>query len=151
MLTPVISGRFKKDVKRLQKRNKDMGKLTRVLDLLLNEQPLPIAYNDHPLKGDWKGFRDLHRARLAPALPRERQRVAACPNGRPLRSLRRIGPGRPPASDRPYRNGLGRPRSAGLPARLPRADAWASAGGTFFPPPIMPVSVERSFAAATCG
>ncbi len=60
MLTPVISGRFKKDVKRARKRNKDMAKLAAVLDLLLNEQPLPAAYNDHPLKGDWKGFRDLH-------------------------------------------------------------------------------------------
>ncbi len=60
MLTPVISGRFKKDVRRLQRRNKDMVKLTKALDLLLNEQPLPIVYNDHPLKGDWKGFRDLH-------------------------------------------------------------------------------------------
>lgn len=37
-----------------------MGKLTAVLDLLLSEQPLPAAYTDHPLKGDWKGFRDLH-------------------------------------------------------------------------------------------
>ncbi len=60
MLTPVISGRFKKDVRRLKRRNKDMVKLTKALDLLLNEQPLPIVYNDHPLKGDWKGFRDLH-------------------------------------------------------------------------------------------
>jgi mRNA interferase YafQ len=60
VLTPVLSGRFKKDVKRLRKRNKDMAKLATALDLLLNEQLLPIAYNDHPLKGDWKGFRDLH-------------------------------------------------------------------------------------------
>jgi mRNA interferase YafQ len=60
VLTPVISGRFKKDVKRLRKRNKDMGKLTTVLDLLLREQPLPPACHDHPLKGDWSGFRDLH-------------------------------------------------------------------------------------------
>ena len=60
MLTPVISGRFKKDVKRAQKRNKDMGKLTTALGLLINEQPLPATYNDHPLKGEWNGFRDLH-------------------------------------------------------------------------------------------
>ncbi len=60
MLTPVLSGRFRKDVKRLQKRNKDTAKLAKALDLLLNELPLPVAYNDHPLKGDWKGFRDLH-------------------------------------------------------------------------------------------
>ncbi len=39
MLTPVLSGRFKKDIKRVQKRSKDMAKLATVLDLLLNEQP----------------------------------------------------------------------------------------------------------------
>lgn len=60
MLTPVISGRFKRDVKRVQKRNKDMAKLATVLDLLIEQEPLAAAYNDHPLKGDWKGFRDLH-------------------------------------------------------------------------------------------
>jgi mRNA interferase YafQ len=31
-----------------------------VLSLLIEEQPLPAAYSDHPLKGAWKGFRDLH-------------------------------------------------------------------------------------------
>jgi mRNA interferase YafQ len=56
VLTPVWSGRFKRDVKR----GKDMTKLETVLSLLIEEQPLPVVYNDHPLKGDWKGFRDLH-------------------------------------------------------------------------------------------
>lgn len=60
MLTPVISGRFKRDVRRVRKRNRDMSKLTAVLNLLIEEKPLPATYNDHPLKGDWKGFRDLH-------------------------------------------------------------------------------------------
>jgi len=60
VLTPVLSGRFKKDVKRAGKRNKDMSKLKTVLDLLLTQAPVPAAYSDHPLKGDWKGFRDLH-------------------------------------------------------------------------------------------
>ena len=60
MLTPVVSGRFKKDVKRAEKRGKDMGKLKTVLSLLIEEKTLPPAYRDHPLKGDWKGFRDLH-------------------------------------------------------------------------------------------
>jgi mRNA interferase YafQ len=60
VLTPVISGRFKKDVKRAEERRKDMSKLKAVLDLLLTEQALPTSCNDHPLKGDWKGFRDLH-------------------------------------------------------------------------------------------
>lgn len=60
MLTPVWSGRFKRDVKRAEQRGKDMTKLKSVLSLLIEERSLPAAYGDHPLKGDWKGFRDLH-------------------------------------------------------------------------------------------
>ncbi len=44
----------------MKKRKKDLTKLKAVLDLLLAATPLPAVYNDHPLKGDWKGFRDLH-------------------------------------------------------------------------------------------
>ena len=60
MLTPVWSGRFKRDVKRAEQRGKDMTKLKSVLSSLIEERSLPAAYGDHPLKGDWKGFRDLH-------------------------------------------------------------------------------------------
>jgi mRNA interferase YafQ len=60
VLTPVISGRFKKDVKRAEKRKKDLAKLMAVLDLLIEQKALPAIYNDHPLKGSWRGFRDLH-------------------------------------------------------------------------------------------
>ena len=60
MLTPVQSGRFKRDVRRVEKRGKDMAKLRAVLTLLIEEQPLPASYRDHPLRGDWVGFRDLH-------------------------------------------------------------------------------------------
>ena len=60
MLTPVRWGRFKRDVKRAQKRGKDMDKLKAVLSLLIEEEPLPARYRDHPLKGEWQGFRDLH-------------------------------------------------------------------------------------------
>jgi len=34
--------------------------LTDTIDLLLAEQPLLASFGDHPLKGDWKGWRDLH-------------------------------------------------------------------------------------------
>ncbi len=37
-----------------------MSKLITVLDVLLAGTPLPATSNDHPPKGDWKGFRDLH-------------------------------------------------------------------------------------------
>lgn len=60
MLTVVRSGRFKRDVKRMQKRGKDMAKFKAVLMLLLEDAPLPPQLRDHPLRGDWDGFRDLH-------------------------------------------------------------------------------------------
>lgn len=60
MLVAVRSGRFKRDVKRLQKRGKDLTKLRSALVLLLEEKPLPPQYRDHSLRGDWEGFRDLH-------------------------------------------------------------------------------------------
>jgi mRNA interferase YafQ len=60
VLTPVRSGRFKRDVKRAEKRGKDMDKLKSVLSLLIEQKPLPARCRDHPLKGEWKGFRDLH-------------------------------------------------------------------------------------------
>lgn len=60
MLTPVESSKFRKDVKRMQKRGKDMSKLTALLALLLEEQPLPAFYQAHPLKGGWLPFWDAH-------------------------------------------------------------------------------------------
>jgi len=38
--------------KRADKRGKDMTKLRDVVTFLIEEQPLPPAYGDHPLKGD---------------------------------------------------------------------------------------------------
>lgn len=60
MLTPVRSGQFRRDVKRAEKRGKDLGKLRSLLLLLLAGDELPAQFKDHPLKGDWKGFRDAH-------------------------------------------------------------------------------------------
>lgn len=60
MLTPVRSGQFRRDVKRVEKRGKDLDKLRQLLSLLLVEAELPATYRDHPLKGNWKGFRDAH-------------------------------------------------------------------------------------------
>ncbi|WP_258592295.1 type II toxin-antitoxin system YafQ family toxin [Mesorhizobium sp. AR07] len=60
MLTPVRSGQFRRDVKRAEKRGKDLGKLRELLGLLIAEDELPASYKDHPLKGDWKGYRDAH-------------------------------------------------------------------------------------------
>jgi mRNA interferase YafQ len=53
-------GRFKRDVRRLEKRGKDLTKLRAVLCLLIDAAPLPSELRDHPLKGEWLGWRDLH-------------------------------------------------------------------------------------------
>lgn len=60
MLTPVRGAQFKRDVKLAQKRGKDMAKLKSLVLLLLEGDPLPPRYKDHPLGGEWKGFRDAH-------------------------------------------------------------------------------------------
>jgi mRNA interferase YafQ len=51
---------FKRDVKRAEKRGKDMTKLRDLILLLAAETPLPVRYKDHPLSGEWKHHRDCH-------------------------------------------------------------------------------------------
>lgn len=60
MRQPVFSGQFKRDVKLAQKRGKDVVKLKALLVLLIDGEPLPAVYLDHPLKGGWRGSRDAH-------------------------------------------------------------------------------------------
>ena len=56
----VYSSQFKKDYKKVKKQNKDLGKLSAVIDKLAAKERLDIKYRDHPLTGSWKGFRDCH-------------------------------------------------------------------------------------------
>lgn len=51
---------FRKDIKLLQKRGKDLQKLKDLLALLLSENPLPARNRGHPLTGNWSGWRDCH-------------------------------------------------------------------------------------------
>lgn len=37
-----------------------MEKLKALVALLLSGEPLPETYQDHPLKGRWRSFRDAH-------------------------------------------------------------------------------------------
>jgi mRNA interferase YafQ len=60
MRTPVHTGQFRRDIRRAQRRGKDMSKLREVLSLLIAAAPLPPRLNDHPLAGDWGGYRDCH-------------------------------------------------------------------------------------------
>ena len=53
---------FKKDFKRVTKRDYDHEKFEAVLDLLRRGEPLTEAHRDHLLKGEWKGWRECHVA-----------------------------------------------------------------------------------------
>jgi mRNA interferase YafQ len=54
------SHRFDKDAALAVRRGCNTGKLRSVIELLSTHQPLPSEFKDHPLKGDWKEYRDLH-------------------------------------------------------------------------------------------
>jgi YafQ family addiction module toxin component len=42
------------------KRGKDMDRLKNLMTLLLEDEPLSETYLDHPLRGRWRSFRDVH-------------------------------------------------------------------------------------------
>ncbi len=60
MRTPEYSTQFRRDLKRMRKRGKDIAKLKTMVELLLAGEPLPQRYKDHVLKNDWAGYRDAH-------------------------------------------------------------------------------------------
>ncbi len=56
----VESSSYRKDYKRLKRQGKDMSRLRSVINLLADGEALPAEYKDHPLKGQYKGYRDCH-------------------------------------------------------------------------------------------
>lgn len=54
------SNKFEQDVRLVKRRGKNSTKLRAVIDQLISREPLPRVYKDHPLKGQWKGYHDLH-------------------------------------------------------------------------------------------
>ena len=54
------TGQFKRDLKKAKKRGQDMQKVKEPIRLLIAEESLPPVYRDHPLTGNWCGYRDLH-------------------------------------------------------------------------------------------
>lgn len=51
---------FRKEYKKMQKRNYDMTLLATVVDMLLDGQELPPNNQDHALTGNWKGYQECH-------------------------------------------------------------------------------------------
>lgn len=60
MRTPISGAQFRRDLKLAQKRGKNMVKLREVILLLIEGNPLPARYKDHPLAGEWSHHRDCH-------------------------------------------------------------------------------------------
>jgi mRNA interferase YafQ len=63
MRTIEYTRQFKRDYKResrSQHRNTLKSVFPQLLADLINDQPLTARYQDHPLTGEWKDFRDCH-------------------------------------------------------------------------------------------
>lgn len=56
----VYTPRFKKEFKKAIKRGLDVHLLEQVVSLLAEGKPLPAQHKDHPLKGNFTGFRECH-------------------------------------------------------------------------------------------
>ena len=60
MLSIIQTSKFEKDFELLARQGKNMFLLQTVIDILIEEKPLPIKYRDHRLKGKWKDCRECH-------------------------------------------------------------------------------------------
>ena len=60
MRTTSRTSQFKRDVKRIKQRGKDLDKLKKVLQVLVRGEKLASKYRDHVLVGQYKGTRECH-------------------------------------------------------------------------------------------
>jgi len=60
MLTPVYTRQVEKDVKRMEKREKNLEKLKIIMRSLVAEEPLDPLHRNHKLIGNWQGRRECH-------------------------------------------------------------------------------------------
>jgi len=60
MLRLKLSASFRKELQLAEARGRDVVSLRPAVEILLNRRPLPPQYQDHPLRGKWKGHREFH-------------------------------------------------------------------------------------------
>ena len=60
MYTPVYTKQFTKDLKRCQRRGKNLEKFKILVRTLLSEKPLDPIHRDHKLSGNYVGRHDCH-------------------------------------------------------------------------------------------
>jgi len=60
LYTIIATTRFKSDLKRIGRQRKSIDKLEAVVNLIAAREPLPQKNRDHPLIGNYAGFRECH-------------------------------------------------------------------------------------------
>ena len=60
MLDYDFTNQFKKDLKLLKKRGKNLDKIYDIIVALLWEEPLPARCREHKLHGDLEGYTECH-------------------------------------------------------------------------------------------
>jgi mRNA interferase YafQ len=60
MLLPVYTRQFDRDVRRMQRRGKDLRKMKTIIRSLIGEESLDLIHRDHKLIGGWAGRRECH-------------------------------------------------------------------------------------------
>ncbi|MDR3001109.1 MAG: type II toxin-antitoxin system YafQ family toxin [Fibromonadaceae bacterium] len=60
MLELETTSKYRKDLKLMIKRGKDISLLDYIVDKLLKREKLDVKYQDHPLKGNYIGYRECH-------------------------------------------------------------------------------------------
>jgi len=60
MLSVAYTSQFKKDFKKVQKRGLKLAELQHVIELIVQEKPIPAKYKNHKLIGDYKDVWDCH-------------------------------------------------------------------------------------------
>jgi mRNA interferase YafQ len=54
------TNQFDRDLKKNLKKGKDKTKINEVMNMIINQIPLPPKYRDHRLQGEWKDCRECH-------------------------------------------------------------------------------------------
>lgn len=60
MLTPTYTRQFERDLKRMQRRGKNIEKLKIIVRCLVAEEPLDPLHREHKLVGNRQGRRECH-------------------------------------------------------------------------------------------
>jgi len=60
MYTPIYTKQFEKDIKRLNKRGKNLDKFRIIAETLLNGKKIDEIHRDHKLVGNYVGRRECH-------------------------------------------------------------------------------------------